>query len=500
MSSPLPNTRTVNSTGCSISAAAQEQALQSNDIITWNGRVCCLNIGSQAPETISSPYLQDCSLVETVTVCDTTAGPLNVFLPNLTPSSNGFLKTFVNVGGSSNVNLTGASIAPTTLLPGQALTYMWCRGGWGLYTFSGSGAPAAMLGPYTILWYEIEPSEPALWALPSNSEYDPAQGPPWPSVSYAFILPRAATLTGVYLKGDAAQIGSINSVGGISPPSSVPVVRSSAVASSGTAQPTSQAVVLASVLAGSSVYVAVESLEDVSSVTDSAGNVYELATSASFINLIIGWWYTDNVSAATPLTITVNASSSSYLVVEAVEITGANPNGSLDRTGGGSPDFNSDTVTPSAGNDLGLLKVADYDDSGVYSATGGSTLIQSNPGDGGITQPVAAGILSQMLGASAIPVTISANFSGPTQTLGQYGGLAVAVMGIPTPLPVNLDLWLNGAPAGTLLTIPPGQSTFDIRATPNIPVPENALVQYVVDLTDWAVGDIGNFLLSVSYQ
>jgi hypothetical protein len=62
------------------------------------------------------------------------------------------------------------------------------------------------------------------------------------------------------------------------------------------------------------------------------------------------------------------------------------------------------------------------------------------------------------------------------------------------PIPVNVDLYLDSAFVATLVTIPPSETTFDLFATPNIPIPAGSRVQFIIDLTGWASGQIGNFL------
>lgn len=135
----LPSSRTVGSTGCAVTPGTvttrrpvlAADRLASSDSVTWNGRVCCLNIGSAAPEILSTPgELQSCSLVETVTLCDTTDGAINVYLPAMAPSSSGFIKTLANTGSGTNAaNVTGTSISPMTILPGQQVSFMALPGG-----------------------------------------------------------------------------------------------------------------------------------------------------------------------------------------------------------------------------------------------------------------------------------------------------------------------------------------------------------------------------------
>lgn len=348
-------------------------------------------------------------------------------------------------------------------------------------------------GFYHVLLDTITPPPAALYALPMDNDVDPSPGPPWGVRNY-FIVPTASTLSQVHVQGDTAAYGSVNTVNGAA--AAPPAVRSHNIASSGTASVPSQTVVLASVLAGSSVYVAIEhdSPGPLASVTDSEGNNYALGTFQSFVNLVIEWWYKDNVSAAGPLTITATGASDGHLVVEAIELTGTDPVNSLDATGSGPPNSNSDTVTPLHVNDLCLLKVADLNDAGSYTAIGGSTLIDSNTGDGGLTQPIAAADLSQPGAGAGVPVTISANFSG-AQTPGQYGALAIAVKASPGPaLPIDIDLYIDGVFNSTLVTIPPGASTFDVFASLAVPIPANAQMQFIVDLTSWASGEISRLL------
>lgn len=138
-----PSTRTVAQTGCVPPDG-------DTDLTAWKGRVCCFNIGSMVPEVISTAALQNCSLVESVTICDTAAAgsALNIYLPSLAPHSNGFVKAFVNTGAVHSVNLTGASIVPTTLLPSQSISYMWFANSWFTWNVSvtGEGGVTAVLG------------------------------------------------------------------------------------------------------------------------------------------------------------------------------------------------------------------------------------------------------------------------------------------------------------------------------------------------------------------
>lgn len=358
-------------------------------------------------------------------------------------------------------------------------------------------SPVIMLGSgsYNVPIGQLPyPGGAGLYAIPSDYDLFPAKGPPW-GHSHSFVLPWNATLTAVRLRGDPSIV-TTNTI--VKPPVAPPAVRSHNIASSGIASVPSQNVVLASVLSGSSVYVAIEhdSPGPLASVTDSEGNSYTLATFQSFVNLVIEWWYRDNLTAATPLTITATGAANGHMVVEAVELTGTNTAGSLDATGGGPPNSNSDTVTPSQANDLCLLKVADLNDPGSYTATGGSTLIDSNTGDGGVTQPIAAADLSQPGGPPGVPVTISANFSG-AQTPGQYGALALAVKGAPGPaLAVDLDLYLNGVFFATLATVPPGATSFNVFAAPGLAIPAGAIINLVLDLSDYGSGHFDNWLVA----
>lgn len=138
---------------------------------------------------------------------------------------------------------------------------------------SGSGSGGSGGGSYNVPIGELPFNGGAgLYAIPSDYDLFPASGPPWGN-SHSFVLPWAATLTAIRLRGDPS-IGTTNTLLGA--PVAPPTVRSHNVASSGTASVSSQAVVLASVLAASSVYVAVQknSTGPLASVTDSAGNTY----------------------------------------------------------------------------------------------------------------------------------------------------------------------------------------------------------------------------------
>ena len=69
----------------------------------------------------------------------------------------------------------------------------------------------------------------------------------------------------------------------------------------------------------------------------------------------------------------------------------------------------------------------------------------------------------------------------------------------PQLIPVNVNLFLNGSFVETLVTIPPGASTFDVFSTQPLVILANAEINFVVDLTAWASGTIGNFLASLAF-
>jgi hypothetical protein len=51
----------------------------------------------------------------------------------------------------------------------------------------------------------------------------------------------------------------------------------------------------------------------------------------------------------------------------------------------------------------------------------------------------------------------------------------------------------------TLVTVPAGATTFDLFATPNIPIPAGAAVQFIIDLRGWSSGQISNFVASFGF-
>lgn len=113
-----------------------------------------------------------------------------------------------------------------------------------------------------------------------------------------------------------------------------------------------------------------------------------------------------------------------------------------------------------------------------------------------MTQLIAAADLAQPGAAAGVPVTISANFSG-TQTPNNFGAIAVSVKGIPGPaLPVNVDLYLDGAFIATLATVPAGLASFDVPATPGIVIPAGKIVNIVIDLSAWSSGNLNDWLLA----
>lgn len=370
-------------------------------------------------------------------------------------------------------------------------------------------------GFYYALWSTIRGGA-GLYALPSDSSMNP-QPPPWSLFNY-FTVPRATTLKSVHLKGAAGDGGpgvvgfdSTNTV--IGNTAAPPTIGNHAIATSGDAVVATQAVTLAGVLVGDSIYVAVQhdDGEPLTSLTDSQGNTYTNVASITQTappvppglgNRVLDWWVTDNVAAAGPVTITATLSSPpAHCAIEAIQITGADPSGSFDQSGdsfGG----NSATVTPSQVNELCLLATMDVADAGSYSATGGDTLLDEVPSDG---VSIAAATLWQPGLGAGVPVTLSANFGPPpppgTQTFGNVGAIAVSIKGIPgPPLAVNLDLYLDGAFVATLVTVPVGWVGPDLFATPNIPIPAGSAVQFIVNLTDWAAGEIGSFEVSFGFS
>jgi hypothetical protein len=66
------------------------------------------------------------------------------------------------------------------------------------------------------------------------------------------------------------------------------------------------------------------------------------------------------------------------------------------------------------------------------------------------------------------------------------------------PLPVNIDLYVNGVFEQTLLTIPAGDTDFDLYAKPNVTIEASSFIQFVVDLTNWNAGSIGNLLVNIA--
>jgi hypothetical protein len=336
-----------------------------------------------------------------------------------------------------------------------------------------------------------------LYAIPSDYDLFPAIGPPW-GQSHAYVFPWAAKLTTIRLRGDPS-IGTTNDL--MANPTSPPVTGNHASASSGAAQVTTLSVTLSSVNAGDSVYVAV-SHDDGQVLSTMADNSPDSTgwtlTAYNFVSgssLVIEWWRSDDVPATAPFTITGTLQNPGHCVMQAIQIIGANPTGSFDASGAGPTNSNSDTVTPSQVNDLCLLAVADLQDVGSYSAAGGSTLIDSQAGDGGVTQYIAAADLSQLAGPPSVPVTISSSFSG-LQTAGMYGAMAVAVKAAGAPFPVNADLWVNGAFVETLATIAAGATTFDVVATPDTVIPAGAIVNIVLDLSAYNSGQLNNWLVA----
>lgn len=139
MAAPPLSSRTVGQTGCSVVSTAvppllEADRMHASDIISWRVRACEHVIGSQVPDTITTSALTSVSMVETVTICDTLllGGPMSIYLPDLTPKSNGFTKTIVNTGVSptQTVTLTGASIPSVVIQPEMTITFMWQDDTW----------------------------------------------------------------------------------------------------------------------------------------------------------------------------------------------------------------------------------------------------------------------------------------------------------------------------------------------------------------------------------
>jgi hypothetical protein len=79
-----------------------------------------------------------------------------------------------------------------------------------------------------------------------------------------------------------------------------------------------------------------------------------------------------------------------------------------------------------------------------------------------------------------------------------YNTVNSVVDGGANPLPVNIDLYINGEFVSTLITIPAGATTFDFYATPNVSIDAGSIIHFVADLTSWAAGSIGNLLVNVA--
>jgi len=361
---------------------------------------------------------------------------------------------------------------------------------WALLRKGASGAGSG--NPALIVWKEISP--PGLYALPNDNSLSPEVAPY--DVSYYFTAPRDLTISSVQVKGDAVALGSVNGVYG--PATSAPHVTSHAIESSGSSTVLTLSATVGPVAKGDSLYICVvqDGGFNVNSITDTEGNGYTLRAYTSFGSTWIMWWQADNVPAAASVTMTANLGSPAHCVVMCLDITGTNPGGSFDVAGAGPTNSNSDTVTPTENFDLCLLGVADLDDAGTYSAVLPSTLIDENPGDGGATQPLATADLSQPGGAAGSPITLSAAFSG-SQTPGNYGALALAILGIGPAEPIDLDLYVNGSYVATLATIPAGQATFNVVTNPGVVIPAGSLYQLIVDFGSAITGEAGNFLVNV---
>jgi hypothetical protein len=67
------------------------------------------------------------------------------------------------------------------------------------------------------------------------------------------------------------------------------------------------------------------------------------------------------------------------------------------------------------------------------------------------------------------------------------------------PFRANVNLYINGIFVQTLVAIPAGQATFDVYAVPNVRVKPGDLIWFVVDLSAWASGEMGNFLANFGF-
>lgn len=132
--------------------------MHGDSLQSWNSRLGALSVGSATPDFITAVGPTDVSLVEAVTVCDTTTSPgaITVTLPD--PAlvagqcvvKNGFVKTVVHTAGLLGVDVFEAiSGVTTTLATGASATWIYERGAW--IVLAGSSVPPSAVDLGTVI-------------------------------------------------------------------------------------------------------------------------------------------------------------------------------------------------------------------------------------------------------------------------------------------------------------------------------------------------------------
>jgi hypothetical protein len=119
------------------------QRMQAQTVTTSIARVGSLCVGSNSPELISAVGPSDVSLIEAVTLCETTTAgaPITVTIPSGGGGSvsAGFVKTIVHTGGASSVTVSVPAQALSVVLAAdETVSFIWENNAW-FQTNGGAG-------------------------------------------------------------------------------------------------------------------------------------------------------------------------------------------------------------------------------------------------------------------------------------------------------------------------------------------------------------------------